>query len=134
METPKPDCDLCGEVGIHDVTVVDEKRMTKKKLDLRLDKNVLLKNFQHKHYARKSVKEVIKDKKEHEREINDHFVFGQNVSEMKPSKIANALLKRDAEKFYNLQFQGETIIKLSKKIAGHESQISFDFQINVHSL
>ena len=93
---PKPDCDLCGEVGIHDFSVDDEKRRTKKKLDARLDKNVPLKNFQHKYYARKSVKEVIKDKKGYDREVIQHFVFGQNVSEMKPSKIANTLLKRDA--------------------------------------
>ena len=106
---PHKDCELCGEVGIHDLSVVDEKQRTEKKLDARLDKNVPLKNFQHKYYARKSVKEVIKDKKGYDREINQHFVFGQNVSEMKPSKIANALLKRDAEKFYNLQ--GKTVIK-----------------------
>ena len=116
MEPPKPDCELCGVVGIHDVSAVDEKRKTKKNLDSRLDKNVPLKNFQHKYYARKSVKEVIKDKKGHDREINQHFVFGQNVSEMKPSKIANALLKRDAEKFYNLQFQGKSSHQIKSKL------------------
>ena len=131
---PKPDCDFCGEVGIHDFSVDDEKRRTKKKLDARLDKNVPLKNFQHKYYARKSVKEVIKDKKGYDREVIQHFVFGQNVSEMKPSKIANALLKRDAKKFYDLQFQSKTIIKSSENKLKDVSHILFDFQINAPSL
>ena len=101
------DCDLCGHVGVHEMKLVNEKTKTKKNLEKRLDNNPRLKNFQHEHYARKRLGKKCKpDSKGYAKEMKEHFVFGQNVTEMKPSKIADALFKRDAEKYYNLQFTG----------------------------
>ena len=99
-------CEFCGHVGIHELKCYDDKRKTNLSLDKRLDKNNRLKNFQHESYARKRIKKGKVDSKGYQRYITEHFVFGQNVSEELPSKIANALLKRDANKFYNLQFPG----------------------------
>ena len=96
-------CEFCGHVGIHELKCHDDKRKTDLSLDKRLDKNKGLKKIQHEHYARKSKKKGIVDDKGHQRYITEHFVFGQNVTEELPSKIANTLLKRDANKFYNLQ-------------------------------
>ena len=105
---PKHECDLCGQVGIHELQCLDPKRNPKgKKLDSRLDKNVKLKNFQHQYYARKRTKKGKPNAKGYTRDIKEHFVFGQNVTEMLPSKIAEALFKRDAEKYYDLQFTGK---------------------------
>ena len=75
-------------------------------LNERLDKNNRLKKFQHENYARKRKQKGEVDTKGYQRYIEEHFVFGQNVTELVPSKIANALLKRDANKFYSLQFPG----------------------------
>ena len=75
-------------------------------LNKRLDKNNRLKNFQHESYAKKRTKKGQKDAKGFERDVKEHFVFGQNVTKLLPSEIADALLKRDANKFYNLQFPG----------------------------
>ena len=99
-------CEFCGHVGLHELKCYDEKRKTNLSLDKRLDKNNRLKNFQHEHYARKRTKKGKIDTKGFQRDVKEHFVFGQNVSELLPSKIANVLLKRDANKFYNLQFPG----------------------------
>ena len=84
----------------------DEKRKTKVPLNKRLDKNSRLKNFQHEHYAIKKTKKGKIDNKGYQRDVKEHFVFGQNVTKSLPSEIADALLKRDANKFYNLQFPG----------------------------
>ena len=46
------------------------------------------------------------DVKGFQRDVKEYFVFGQNVTKLLPSEIADALLKRDANKFYNLQFLG----------------------------
>ena len=75
-------------------------------LNKRLDKNNRLKKFQHEAYARKRTKKGKVDTKGYQRYIEEHFVFGQNVTKSLPSEIADALLKRDANKFYNLQFPG----------------------------
>ena len=103
---PQSGCEFCGHVGIHELKCNDEKRKTNVPLSKRLDKNNRLKNFQHESYARKRTKKGKVDAKGNQRYIKEHFVFGQNVTEELPSKIANALLKRDANKFYNLQFPG----------------------------
>ena len=84
----------------------DEKKKTKLPLNKRLDKNSRLKNFQHEHYARKRTTKGKIDAKGYQRDVKEHFVFGQNVTKMLPSEIADTLLKRDANKFYNLQFPG----------------------------
>ena len=84
----------------------DDKRKTNLSLNKRLDKNNRLKNFQHEHYARKRTKKGKTDAKGFQRDVKEHFVFGQNVTKLLPSEIADALLKRDANKFYNLQFPG----------------------------
>ena len=106
------DCEFCGHVGIHELKCHDDKRKTKDPLDKRLDKNKGLKKFQHESYARKRKTKGEVDSKGYQRYTTEHFVFGQNVTEELPSKIANALLKRDANKFYNLQFPGN----LKKKV------------------
>ena len=85
---------------------LDEKRRTDKSLSKRLDKNIRLKNFQNEHYTQKKFKKGKPNPKGYTKDVKEHFVFGQNVSKSKPSDIADALLKRDAEKFYNLQFPG----------------------------
>ena len=103
---PQSDCEFCGHVGIHEVKCYDEKRKTKVPLNTRLDKNSQLKTFQHKHYARKRTKKGKIDAKGFPRDVKEHFVFGQNVTKSLPSQIADALLKRDANKFYNLEFPG----------------------------
>ena len=102
----QPGCEFCGHVGIHELKCYDEKRKTNLSLDKRLDKNNRLKNFQHEHYARKRTKKGKIDAKGYQRDVKEHFVFGQNVTKSLPSEIAGALLKRDANKFYNLQFPG----------------------------
>ena len=102
----KSGCEFCGHVGLHELKCYDEKRKTNLSLDKRLDKNNRLKNFQYEHYARKRTKKGKIYTKGFQRDVKEHFVFGQNVSELLPSKIANVLLKRDANKFYNLQFPG----------------------------
>ena len=99
------DCEFCGHVGIHELKCHDVKRKTKDPLDKRLDKNKGLKKFQH-DYARKRKTKGEVDSKGYQRYITEHFVMGQNVTESLPSKIANLLLERDANKFYNLQFPG----------------------------
>ena len=98
-------CEFCEHVGIHELKCDNEKRKTNVPLDKRLDNNKQLKKFQHQSYARKRKKKG-KVVKGYQKDITEHFVFGQNVTELVPSKIANALLKRDANKFYNLQFPG----------------------------
>ena len=103
---PRSGCEFCGHVGIHELKCYDEKRKTNLSLDKRLDKNNRLKNFQHEHYARKRTKKGKIDAKGYQRDVKEHFVFGQNVTKSLPSEIAGALLKRDANKFYNLQFPG----------------------------
>ena len=103
---PQSECEFCGHVGIHEVKCYDDKRKTNLSLNKRLDKNNRLKNFQHEHYARKRTKKGTIDTKGFQRYIKEHFVFGQNVTKSLPSEIADALLKRDANKFYNLQFPG----------------------------
>ena len=105
---PQSDCEFCGHVGIHEVKCYDEKRKTKVPLNKRLDKNSRLKNFQHEHYARKRTKKGKIDAKGFQRDVKEHFVFGQNVTKLLPSEIAVALLKRDANKYYNLQFPGNS--------------------------
>ena len=99
-------CEFCGHVGIHELKCYDDKRKTNLSLDKRLDKNNRLKNFQHEHYARKRTKKGKIDAKGYQRDVKEHFVFGQNVTKSLPSEIAGALLKRDANRFYNLQFPG----------------------------
>ena len=84
----------------------DEKKKSKLPLNKRLDKNSRLKNFQHEHYARKRTKKGKIDAKGFQRDVKEHFVFGQNVTKSKPSEIADALFKRDANKYYKLQFAG----------------------------
>ena len=74
----------------------------------RLNKNVRLKNFQQQEYAKKRFKEGKADAKGYTRDVKEHYVFGQNVSKSKPSEIADALFKRDAEKFYKLQYPGKS--------------------------
>ena len=103
---PQSDCEFCAHVGIHEVKCYDEKKKSKLPLNKRLDKNSRLKNFQHEHYARKRTKKGKIDAKGFQRDVKEHFVFGQNVTKSLPSEIADALLKRDANKFYNLQFPG----------------------------
>ena len=100
------DCEFCGHVGIHEVRCYNEKRKTKVSLNKRLNKNSRLKNFQHQHYARKRTKKGEIDAKGFQRDVKEHFVFGQNVTKLLPSEIADALLKSDANKYYNLQFPG----------------------------
>ena len=102
----QPECEFCDHVGIHELKCYEEKRKTNVPLDKRLDKNNRLKKFQHENYARKRKQKGEVDTKGYQRYIEEHFVFGQNVTELVPSKIANALLKRDANKFYNLQYPG----------------------------
>ena len=99
-------CEFCGHVGIHELKCYDDKRKTNLPLDKRLDKNSRLKNFQHEAYAKKRTKKGNTDSKGFQRDVKEHFVFGQNVTKSLPSEIADALLKRDANKFYNLQFPG----------------------------
>ena len=101
------DCDFCGDVGIHELRCPDKTIKTNKLLDKRLDKNARLKNFQQECYARKKMIKGKPNAKGYTRDTKEHFVFGQNVTEMMPSKIANALFKRDAEKYHNLQFEGK---------------------------
>ena len=96
-------CEFCCHVGIHELICKDDKRKTNLSLDKRLDKNNRLKNFQHEHYARKRTKKGKIDAKGFQRDVKEHFVFGQNVTKFLPSEIADTLLKRDANKFYNLQ-------------------------------
>ena len=103
---PQSDCEFCGHVGIHEVKCYDEKKKTKLPLNKRLDKNSRLKNFQHEHYARKRTTKGKIDAKGYQRDVKEHFVFGQNVTKSKPSEIADALFKRDANKYYKLQFPG----------------------------
>ena len=76
-------------------------------MDKRLDKNDRLKNFQQQEYAKKRFKKGKPDAKGYTKDVKEHYVFGQNVSKSKPSEIARALLKRDAEKFYQLQYPGK---------------------------
>ena len=99
-------CEFCGHVGIHELKCYNEKRKTNVSLNKRLDKNNRLKNFQHEHYARKRTKKGKIDAKGFPRDVKEHFVFGQNVTKSLPSEIADALFKRDANKYYNLQFPG----------------------------
>ena len=106
LKRGQSECEFCGHVGVHEVKCHDKKRKTNVPLNKRLDKNNRLKKFQHENYARKMKKNEEVDTKGYQRYIEEHFVFGQNVTELLPSKIANALLKRDANKFYNLQFPG----------------------------
>ena len=103
---PQSDCEFCGHVGIHEVKCYDEKKKTKLPLNKRLDKNSRLKNFQHEHYARKRTTKGKIDAKGYQRDVKEHFVFGQNVTKSLPSEIADALFKRDANKFYNLHIPG----------------------------
>ena len=103
---PQSDCEFCGHVGIHEVKCYDEKKKSKLPLNKRLDKNSRLKSFQHEHYARKRTTKGKIDAKGYQRDVKEHFVFGQNVTKSKPSEIADALFKRDANKYYNLQFPG----------------------------
>ena len=105
-ENIEPPCEFCGHVGIHEVKCYDEKKKTKLPLNKRLDKNSRLKNFQHEHYARKRTTKGKIDAKGYQRDVKEHFVFGQNVTKSLPSEIADALFKRDANKYYNLQFPG----------------------------
>ena len=84
----------------------DEKRKTKLPLNKRLDKNNGLKNFQHDAYALRRNRKGNIDNKGYQRYIKEHFVFGQNVTKMLSSEIADAVFQRDAEKFYKLQFPG----------------------------
>ena len=102
-------CGLCNDIGLHELKCLDEKRKTNKSLDKRLDKNSRLKNFQQQEYAKKQFKTGKPDAKGYIRDIKEHFVFGQNVSKSMPSEIADALMKRDAEKFYNLKYPGKTL-------------------------
>ena len=106
LKRGQSECEFSGHVGVHELKCYDKKRKTNVPLNKRLDKNNRLKKFQHENYARKTKKNEEVDTKGYKRYIEEHFVFGQNVSELVPSKIANALLKRDAKKFYNLQFPG----------------------------
>ena len=108
-ESSTPCCNFCGHVGMHELKCTDKKRKTKKLLNERLDKNIRLKNFQQEFYANKKKKKGKPDAKGFTREVKEHYVFGQNVTEMTPSKIANALFQRDADKYYNLQFEGEIL-------------------------
>ena len=108
---PQSECEFCGHVGIHELQPNDEKRKTKLPLNKRLDKNSRLKNFQHEHYARKRTTKGKIDAKGYQRDVKEHFVFGQNVTKSKPSEIADALFKRDANKYYNLQFPGNLKIQ-----------------------
>ena len=103
---PQSGCEFCGHVGIHELKCYDEKRKTNVPLNKRLDKNSRLKNFQHESYTKKRTKAGKTDSKGFQRDVKEHFVFGQNVTKMLPSEIADTLLKRDANKFYNLQFSG----------------------------
>ena len=98
-------CEFCGHVGIHELKCYDEKRKTNIPLNKRLDKNNRLKNFQHESYAKKRTKKGKTDNKGFQRDVKEHFVFGQNVTKYLPSEIADTLLKRDANKFYNLQLR-----------------------------
>ena len=95
-----------NDIGLHELKCFDKKRKTNQPLNKRLDKNVRLKNFQQKEYAKKRFKKGKSDAKGYVKDVKEHYVFGQNVSKSIPSEIADALLKRDAEKFYNLQFPG----------------------------
>jgi len=113
---------------------LDEKRKTKKLLNKRLDQNVRLKNFQQQEYAKKRFKKGKPDGKGHIKDVKEHFVFGQNVSKSKPSEIADALLKRDAEKFYNLQFQASPIIKVTPKNEVLDSLRTFDGEYMLSSI
>ena len=88
---PQSDCEFCGHVGIHEVKCYDDKRKTNLSLNKRLDKNNRLKNFQHEHYARKRTKKGKTDAKGYQRDVKEHFVFGQNVTKSLPSEIADAL-------------------------------------------
>ena len=99
-------CEFCGHVGLHELKCYDEKRKTNVPLNKRLDKNNRLKNFQHESYAKKRTKKGKTDNKGFQRDVKEHFVFGQNVTKSVPSEIADALFKRDANKYYNLQFPG----------------------------
>jgi hypothetical protein len=103
---PQSECEFCGHVGIHELQPNDEKRKTKLPLNKRLDKNSRLKNFQHEHYARKRTKKGKIDAKGYQRDVKEYFVFGQNVTKSLPSEIADALFKRDANKYYNLHIPG----------------------------
>ena len=96
-------CEFCGHVGIHELKCYDVKRKTNVSLDKRLNKNSRLKNFQHESYTTKRTKKGKIDNKGFQRDVKEHFVFGQNVTKHLPSEIADTLLKRDANKFYNLQ-------------------------------
>ena len=104
---PQCKCGLSNDIGLHELKCFDETRKTNQPLDKRLNKNVRLKNFQQQEYAKKRFKEGKPDAKGYTKDVKEHYVFGQNVSKSKPSEIADALLKRDAEKFYNLQFPGK---------------------------
>ena len=109
-------CEFCGHVGIHELKCSDKKRKTNVPLNKRLDKNSRLKNFQHESYAKKRTKKGKTDNKGFQRDVKEHFVFGQNVTKYLPSEIADTLLKRDANKFYNLQLRlsGKWSIKFNE--------------------